>query len=358
MFVRRFLALWFLLLCSTTCVAAQQASPPKSAPGTANNSGRTEQFPDFHEDWNSITIEKSTDLQPLPPVPAGKGDIPQNSFTRELYQVQWRPGDAMDLYVILPKGVAKPPVAIYLYSYPQDTDRFKDDPWCTTVTAGGYAAVGFVSALTGHRYHDRPMKEWFVSELQESLAKSTHDVQMILNYLSTRDDLDMSRVAMFGQGSGGAIAILASAADSRIKVLNLLEPWGDWPDWLAKSSAGPEAERAMYLKPGFLASVAPLDPVQWLPKVQAEHILIQNVRTDTVIPMQCQERLEAAAPERAKIDQFGNSRALYPVAAGGKVFDWMKGTLQTNSKAVADNSPRVSYYPPLGGPPVATPSSN
>jgi hypothetical protein len=53
-----------------------------------------------------------------------------------------------------------------------------------------------VSALNGHRYTYRPMKQWFVSELQEALGSSVHDVQMILNYLSTRDDLDMSRVGM------------------------------------------------------------------------------------------------------------------------------------------------------------------
>ena len=62
-------------------------------------------------------------------------------------------------------------------------------------------------ALTGQRYHDRPMKEWFVSELRESLATSAHDVQMVLNYLASRGDVDMNRVGMFGDGSGASIAI-------------------------------------------------------------------------------------------------------------------------------------------------------
>ncbi len=62
------------------------------------------------------------------------------------------------------------------------------------------------------------MKEWFVSELQESLVESTHDVQMIINYLSTRGDLDMDRVGMFGQGSGGAIAILAAPWTRELKL--------------------------------------------------------------------------------------------------------------------------------------------
>jgi len=107
------------------------------------------------------------------------------------------------------------------------------------LTKDGFAAVGFVSALTGHRYHDRPWREWFLSELQENLAKTAHDVQMVLDYLESRSDLDMSRVGMFGQGSGASIAILASAADPRIKVLDVLDPWGDWPTWITTSPLYP-----------------------------------------------------------------------------------------------------------------------
>lgn len=71
------------------------------------------------------------------------------------------------------------------------------------VTREGFAAVGFVSALTGHRYHDRPMREWFISEPQECLAVSAHDVQMVLDYLGTRGDLNTDRVGMVAEGSGG-----------------------------------------------------------------------------------------------------------------------------------------------------------
>src|SRR5262249_23780817 len=159
---------------------------------------------EFREDWTAITLDRSH-LVPDRPVLGEKYDLPGNTFIRELYQVVWRPGDPIDLYVVLPKGVQKPPVVLYLYSYPQDTERFKNDHWCASTTAGGYAAVGFVSALTGHRTEHRPPKEWFVSELQEALATSTHDVQMIVNYLGTREDLDMEHLGMLGQGSGGAI---------------------------------------------------------------------------------------------------------------------------------------------------------
>ena len=35
---------------------------------------------------------------------------------------------------------------------------------------------------------------WTVSELQEALSASIHDVQMVLTYLSSRTDLDQSRI--------------------------------------------------------------------------------------------------------------------------------------------------------------------
>ncbi|MGO9589685.1 MAG: alpha/beta hydrolase family protein [Candidatus Acidiferrales bacterium] len=252
----------------------------------------------------------------------------------------------MDLYVIRPRNVKKPPVVLYLYTWPEDTERFTNAGWCTRVTGGGYAAIGFVSALTGHRFHDRPMREWFVSEFQESLGKSVHDVQMILNYLSTRDDLDVAHVGMFGEGSGGSIAVLAAAADSRIKAIDVLDPWGDWPDWLAKSSLVHDDERANFLKPEFLASVAGLDPVQWLPKLKSQHIRIQDNQEDPTDPQAVQKAIEAAAPENAEINQFGDARALGTAMGGGELFAWIKGQVRQGAeiKTVAADQ-RVHVYP-------------
>jgi len=123
------------------------------------------------------------------------------------------------------------------------------------------------------------MKQWFVSELQESLATSTHDVQMILNYAQARKDLDGQHIGMYGQGSGGAIGILAAAADSRITALQLIDPWGDWPDWLKNSKQIPEDERAMYLKPEFFAESREPGSSVLSPEVEGE------VASDTTSPL-------------------------------------------------------------------------
>ena len=242
----------------------------------------------------------------------------------ELIQVKWRRGDPIDLYVIRPKAVAKPPAILYLYSYPSETDRFRNDDYCARVTRDGFAAIGFVSALTGHRYQNRPMKQWFVSELQEALGSSVHDVQMILNYLATRGDLDMSRIGMFGVGSGGTIAILAAAADPRIKTIDVIDPWGDWPDWMAKSSLIPEVERPRYLTPEFLQKVAPLDPVKWLPQLTSQRIRLQQVLDDSVTPKVVQQRIRKAAPRTAQRITFHTTRQFSGTESGDRLLQWVK----------------------------------
>jgi hypothetical protein len=343
-----------MIVCFFSLRASAQPNSQSGAPASpANQTARPTGAKDtgslpFREDWSSLSI-KNTDLHSIKPLLGNSTDLPQNPFVRELYQVQWRPDDPMDLYVIRPRKIQKPPVVLYLYSFPWDTERFRDATWCTKVTAGGYAAVGFVSALTGHRFHDRPMKEWFVSQLQESLGKSVHDVQMILNYLETREDVDMTRVGMFGTGSGGTIAILAAAADPRIKAIDVLDPWGDWRDWLAKSSLVHDDERAKFLDPAFLAGVSNLDPVRWLPKLTSERIRIQDTADNTEDPLVVQNALEAVAPQNAEINRFGDGAALVRLESGGALFQWMKDELAPGAEQKtlrADQ--RVHEYPAQG----------
>jgi hypothetical protein len=248
-------------------------------------------------------------------------------YISEWVTVRWRPNDPIYLYVIRPAKVAKPPVVIYLYDYPAETDIFRDDDWCRRAIAGGYAAVGFVPALNGQRYHDRPMKEWFVSELQEALAKSSHDVQMVLNYLAQRGDVDMDRVGIFGVGSGGTIAVIAASADPRIKAVDLLNPWGDWPVWMAKSEVVPENERPGFIKPEFLKNIAGFDPVFLLPQSKTPRIRLNQLNDDFArTPEEAKKKIEAALPSTAESHRFESNNMFDSTAASG--FDWIKRQLK------------------------------
>jgi hypothetical protein len=324
----------FLSILSLTAGAQDLASVPIADPAD-------KRFQSVTEDWTTPALS-SSHLMPVPPLSFVDDTHP--AYTVELLQLQWRWGDPLDLYVMKPSGVRNPPVILNLYGYPADTDPYKNAIFQKALTKNGFAAVGFVSALTGHRYHDRPMKEWFLSELQESLATSAHDVQMVLNYLASRGDLDMSRVGMFGQGSGATIAILASAADPRIQVLDLLDPWGDWPNWIATSPFVPSDERADYVKPEFLKKAATLETLYWLPRIQAKKVRLQQNLFETDTPQPVKEQIRTAVPAGTTIRLYNTVqefKAAFPYSTN---LEWMEHELLSLSQPVAPNSTASSQH--------------
>jgi len=318
------LGVFSLVLLSTSIAARPQQGTPAAAQ-KADASAKAVAQPVEKENWVSLTDVK-TGLTPTPAAVVQSGEQP-GGFVRELVMLGWRPNDAIELWISRPKSAQKTPVILYLYSYTDKTTRFHDDSWCKRATADGFAAVGFVPALTDQRYRGRPMKEWFISELPESIGSTVHDVQLILNYLAERGDLDMDHVGMFGQGAGGAIAILAAHADPRIKTLDVLDPWGDWPDWLKSSPVVPDNERPMYVTQEFLKSAAPLDPVAYLSSVKTPNFRFQQVATDLATPKAAKDRLAAVVPAQAQVVKYAGPEDLMNAWKTSGLSGWIKQQL-------------------------------
>jgi hypothetical protein len=156
-----------------------------------------------------------------------------------------------------------------------------------------------------------------------------HDVQMVLNYLSARDDLDMSRVGMFAQGSGATIAILTSAVDSRIKVLDVVDPWGDWPTWMATPPFVPEEERSEFVKPEFLRKTSALEVIDWLPKVQAKKFRLQDAIFEHNTPKVAKEKLRAAVPSGGIVLVYRTPDEFNAVVRNKKELGWIQHEVQS-----------------------------
>jgi hypothetical protein len=360
--VRFFLGVLFVFVCALQLprLSAQQVDPvpPQQPPAAAQQPApsvplsttvfATANDVDYSENFSDLTLRTSA-LFPLKPVMGQRDDNPKMPFVRERWQMMWRPADSFDLYVCKPReATGRLPVILYLYTYPSSTDRFKSDDWCKTMTSDGFIAAGFLSAYTGDRMYMRSPTTSFFTNFQETLGATVHDVQMILDYLATRDDIDMSRVGMYGQGSGGTIAILASTVDPRIKALDVLTPWADWPSFFAQSRYVAADKRAIFMAPEYQKKIAGLEPLKLLPKVKAKSLRIQDVRKSGPMPDKSQVGLEAVAPRTAIINQYGDPEALAPHTMGGALFGWLRAQLQPDAKpqVALAKAKRIHYYPP------------
>jgi hypothetical protein len=118
----------------------------------------------------------------------------------------------------------------------------------------------------------------------------------------------------------------------------LLDPWGDWPDWMQKSAVVPDEERSSYVKPEFLKKVADFDPVKLLPTLKTPHIRLNQLTDDTAnTPEEAQKKIEAALPARAEHSRFETGVQFFSeVASGGRVFDWMKRQITVPDPKVSE----------------------
>ncbi len=273
---------------------AQNAQPPASNAAVGHTGLPNSEKLWSKEDFTRLQVDRKQMIMLSTGVVLGKGE--SADYTSELVRFQWRPADPIDAWVVKPRGVEKPRVALYIYGYPSYADRFRNDDWCKAATRNGVAAVGFVSALTGDRFRGRPMKEWFIPELQESLTSSVHDVQLIIDYLERRGDLTVDKVGMFGQGSGATIAILAAATDKRIGAVDALNPWGDWPDWLKESPAVPDDVRSSLLTPEFLQKASVVEPITYLPELKDRELRVQQILDDPDTPAVARDKIAGAVP--------------------------------------------------------------
>lgn len=312
------LAVTLLALCSLA--SAQQSTTDKNK--SIENAGSIQEN---HEDWTVLSV-RGMGLKSSPPESGEKAD--SENFSREIVRLEWRVADPVDLYIVLPRNVQRPRPILYLYGYPSDTRFFLSEEWCKAATEGGFAAVGFLPALTSDRYRGRALKQWFLSELPESLGATTHDVQMILDYLEQRGDMKVDKVGMYAEGAGASIAMLAASVDTRITVLDVVNPWGDWPNWLKESPVIADDERAAYTRAGFLANVSKLDPVGVLPGLKSQSLRIQQVDTDRVTPKSSRDRIASAAPRLEQVVHYKDNATYLKEWKNGRPWAWLKSQLQ------------------------------
>jgi len=196
-----------------------------------------------------------------------------------------------------------------------------------------------VPALTGERYHNLPARMWFVSELHDSIVKTVHDVQMIVSYAVSRSDLDASRIGIFGQGAGATIAGLAATVDSRIRAADLLDPWGDWPEWMAKSTLVPENERPNFLKSDYLQPLTPLDPIRWLPTLAGRPLKLDDALYETTTPAEAKAKIDASLPSGSVLVRYPTQTDYEKNAlADGKLVSWIQETLLATHSGNATKS--------------------
>ena len=134
---------------------------------------------------------------------------------------------------------------------------------------------------------------------------------------------------MFAQGSGASIAILVSGVDPSHESARNARSLGRFaPPWLATSPFVPEAERPDYLSPAFLKKMAPLDPLDWMPKIQAKQIRLDIELFDTVTPRTAREKLQTNVSQGSSVKSYKTIDDFKAAFNDGNNLEWIQRELR------------------------------
>lgn len=101
-------------------------------------------------------------------------------------------------------------------------------------------------------------------------VQQVKEIRRALDVLMLQPNVDKTRVALVGHDFGAMYGALAAAADPRVTAFVYMAGTSSFTDWFLFAPKREGAE-----KEAFVATLAPLDPIKYLPRISPRPILLQ-----------------------------------------------------------------------------------
>jgi len=149
------------------------------------------------------------------------------------------------------------------------------------------------------------------------------DLQRALDVLRARVNVDDQRIAYLGISYGGAMGALFVGIERRIKAAVLVVGDGG----LVSHFTGPEDSNFMasvscVTRLNWFRAMGPIEPIRFIPHASPTPLLLQNGRSDNLVPVADAEALHAAAPDPKTIRWYDAGHGLNQQAVFDR-HDWL-----------------------------------
>jgi dienelactone hydrolase len=163
----------------------------------------------------------------------------------------------------------------------------------------------------------------FTSEDRAEQIQLIKDLQRAVDVLRARPNVDDERIAYLGISYGGAMGALFAGIERRIKAAALVVGDGG----LVSHFTGPEDASFMAGLPcatrvSWFRDMAPIEPIRFIAHASPTALLLQNGRSDNLVPVADAQALQAAASQPKTILWYEAGHGLNQQAALDRL-DWL-----------------------------------
>ncbi len=208
----------------------------------------------------------------------------------------------------LPPDAEPPfPAVLILHGLFGHKSSFNQKKRAARLTSTGYATLridgqycgeravgGGIGAQTHYYYRNR-----------DAMIQTAVDLMRGVDYLESRNDIDMARIGFGGFSMGGSIGTLFCAHEPRVKGVVLGITGGDFREFRARSGDEQTNERIR-------EAYRIVDPIHCVAGIAPRPLLMLNAARDEVIPKAATEALFEAAREPKEIVWYDCGHAGLP----------------------------------------------